>query len=62
LEPLMASSTAGNCDDDERVEDGPEQLEVELEDGLQDLSDKPAEPERPVAPKAPASSGRLPWF
>jgi hypothetical protein len=57
----MASSTAGNCDDDERVEGRPEQLEVELEDGLQDLSDKPAESERPAAPKAPAS-GRLPWF
>ena len=26
----MASSTAGNCDDDERVEGRPEQLEVEL--------------------------------
>jgi hypothetical protein len=57
----MAGSTGGRSDD-ERLAHRPEQLEERLEDGLEDLNDKPVEPKRPAAPKAPASSGRLPWF
>jgi hypothetical protein len=55
------ASSTGSRSDDELVEVVAERLALDAE-RLEDLNAELAEPERPAAPKAPASRRRLPWF